>query len=569
MTSLKRITETLRPLLPGHGPLINQLAEQHADEPLRFLSEIGSRSLISHIRLCQLWADALGVAYVNPFNVELPSDPSVQLPGEVARSANALVLTSVASGVTVGMAQPDDKKLIESLRKALARDISPVFSHPDEIQASINLLFGNDNALNRSLERTCAEWPALPGGREIRNSRDTEGLLKGEAVQELFNSILLTAFRRRASDIHLEPGPDDARVRFRVDGDMCQIVNVPRAVHDALIVRIKVLSSLDVAQSRLPQDGAFELDFGGTRPAFRTSTLPSLYGEKGVLRLLGSPAGQSLPRLGALNMSDTVRGALRRVVLNPNGILIACGPTGSGKTTTLYACLGEINRPDLNIVTIEDPVEIRLPGLTQHQVNTQVGLTFGKVLRAILRQDPDVLLVGEIRDLETARIATEAALTGHLVLTSLHANNSLQAVTRLVEIGVEPYLVAPTTMGVLSQRLVRRICPACKESYKATHEELEPYFTEIEDANVTLYRGRGCPQCYGSGFQGRIGLHEFVEVSETMREMINHRAPSAQLMAEAHRTGYRTLRYDGLKKALIGMTTLSEIALATLPEMTS
>ncbi len=569
MKVIERFIAAIRPNLPGQGPLLEQLALQHADDPLRLLREIGSRSLLSHVRLCQLWAESLGVTYVNPFNIELPTDATVQLPADIARKANALVLTAVAGSATVGMAEPDDKRLVASLKKALAREVSPVFSHPDEIQASINLLFGSENTLSRSLERTCAAWPALPGGREIVTSSDAEEMLHNDAVQELFNSLLLTAFRRRASDIHLEPGPDESRVRFRVDGDMCEILSVPRAVHEGLLVRLKVLSKLDITQSRLPQDGAFEIEFGGTRPAFRTSTLPSLYGEKGVIRLLGSPVSGGPPRMGTLGLSDSVRSALRRVILTPNGILIVCGPTGSGKTTTLYACLAEINRPDLNLVTIEDPVEIRLPGVNQHQVNAEIGLNFGRVLRTILRQDPDVILVGEIRDLETARIATEAALTGHLVMTTLHANNSLQAVTRLVEIGVEPYLVAPTTMGVLSQRLVRRICVACKESYRATSEELAPFFHNPTAVSVNLYRGRGCPQCYGTGFHSRLGLHEFVEVSETMRDLINRRASSAELVTEAHRTGYRTLRYDGLKKALLGMTTLSEVTHATLPEMNS
>jgi type IV pilus assembly protein PilB len=258
---------------------------------------------------------------------------------------------------------------------------------------------------------------------------------------------------------------------------------------------------------------------------------------------------------------------LRRTILRPNGILLVCGPTGSGKTTTLYSCLNEISRPDLNVVTIEDPVEYRLPGAAQHQVNAQIGLKFAEILRSVLRQDPDVILIGEIRDRETATIAAEAALTGHLVLSSLHTNDSLQAITRLIELGVEPYLVAPTVVGVLSQRLVRRICPACKESYTATPEELAPYFTNPEAAPVTLYRGRGCAHCHGTGFYGRVGVHEMLEVSEGMRDLILTRATPAQMKAEAVNTGFRAMRYDGLKKALLGWTTLEEVERNTLPEL--
>jgi type II secretory ATPase GspE/PulE/Tfp pilus assembly ATPase PilB-like protein len=570
VSPFEQFLSAVRKLAPEHSSLLDRLAFTHQDEPLRALLELGQKNLMSHVRLSQLWADSLGVAYVNPFNVELPTDPSIQLASSVARQARALVLTCVGDSATVGMATPDNTALLDSLRKLIGREISPVFSHPDELDASIELLYSNEGQLQGSLDKLCQEITGLPGAREIRNAKEAAELVHSLPVQELFNSVVVTAFRRRASDIHLEPGPDEARVRFRVDGDMVEILRLPRAVHDALVVRVKVLSQLDVAQSRLPQDGAFEMNFGGNRPAFRTSTMPTLYGEKAVVRLLGTPMGGTpIPHIGMLGLSDSVRAGLRRVILSPNGMLIVCGPTGSGKTTTLYACLNEMNRPDLNLVTIEDPVEIRLPGVTQHPVNSSIGLSFSRILRGILRQDPDVILVGEIRDLETAKIATEAALTGHFVMTSLHANNSLEAVTRLIEIGVDSYLVAPTTLAVLSQRLVRRICPSCKESYPATPADLEPFFHNPAAIPVTLYRGRGCAKCHSSGFLGRIGLHELVEISSTMRDLISRDAPHLQIYQEARRVGYHSLRYDGLKKALLGYTTLDEVVLATLPELES
>lgn len=272
-------------------------------------------------------------------------------------------------------------------------------------------------------------------------------------------------------------------------------------------------------------------------------------------------------RLDSLGFPRSTLDAIKRVIARPNGILIVCGPTGSGKTTTLYGCINHLNRPDLNITTIEDPVEYRFPDITQHQVNASIGLTFDKVLRSIMRQDPDVILIGEIRDLETALIATEAALTGHFVLTTLHTNNALQAVTRLVEIGVDPYLVAPTTMGVLSQRLVRRICSSCKEAYRATEAELANSFSGHEGVPVTLFRGRGCAKCFDSGYSGRVGIYEFVEVSERMRELITQKQSVALLVEEAKRVGHRSLRYDGLKKALIGWTTLEEVERSTVADV--
>lgn len=567
MSPFAQFVEALRKLLPEQRRLLDQLAEHNADAPFALMTALTERGLLSHLRLCQLWADSLGVAHVNPFNVELPVGEGAQLAPDIARRAQAVVLNSLPTAATVAMVEPTNEKLIASLAKVLGREVSPVFAHPEEIEGILRLHFGDADELASTLQRVCDSLPTLEGGREIRHAGDVAELVHGEAFAELFNSILLTAFRRRASDIHLESAVDRCRVRMRIDGDLVEIVQLPRVVHDALVVRAKVLCQLDVAQRRMPQDGAFEINFAGNRPAFRVSTLPGLYGEKAVLRLLGSAGDRSMPRLGALGLSDSTRAALRRTILRPNGILFVCGPTGSGKTTTLYSCLSEINRPDLNLVTIEDPVEYRLPGAAQHQVNAQIGLKFADILRSVLRQDPDVLLVGEIRDRETATIAAEAALTGHLVLSSLHTNDSLQAITRLIELGVEPHLVAPTVVGVLSQRLVRRICPSCKEGYTATPEELAPYFTNPDAVPVTLFRGRGCPHCHGTGFYGRVGVHEMLEISEGMRDLILARATPAQMKAEAENIGFRAMRYDGLKKALLGWTTIDEIERNTLPEL--
>ncbi len=354
---------------------------------------------------------------------------------------------------------------------------------------------------------------------------------------------------------------------MRIGGRLTQIISLPRLVYNAMVVRIKVLSDLDISQSRIPQDGAFEIQFGGKRLALRVSTMPSICGQKAVLRLLGAPEQQSSPTLSTVGFSNTIRHAVKRGIARPNGIIFCCGPTGSGKTTTLYSCLAEINEPDINITTLEDPVEIRLPSITQHQVNHGIGLTFERLLRGVLRQDPDVVLVGEIRDGETATIATEAALTGHLVLSSLHTNDSIQAITRLLELGVAAHMVVPTVIGILSQRLVRRICSACKETYSPSRADLEPYFKDPDPTDILLYRGKGCPRCFGSGFVGRCGVHEYLEVSEEMRDLIITRASPAKLVQEAQRSGYSPMRYDALKKALAGWTTLEEVEKSTLPEM--
>jgi type II secretory ATPase GspE/PulE/Tfp pilus assembly ATPase PilB-like protein len=567
MSTVDTFLDSLRRQVPAQVTMIDARANLSKDDPMKLLKDLLERSVLPKARLFQLWADALGVAYVNPTTVAIPTDGYEQLPVDIARRVPAIVLNSLGDAVTVAMADPTNAKQVESLGKILGKNVSPVFAHPDEIATVIDMYLGAEGNIAANLQSVCDQLPGMIGAREIKNATDVADLVESKAVIELLNSIILTAYRRRASDIHFETRAEDSRVRMRIDGDMQTVMELPRAVHVTLVVRIKVLCQLDLSQSRMPQDGAFELNFGTLNTAFRVSTLPSLYGEKAVLRVLGSPLDQSMLSLDTLGFPRSTLEAIKRVVSRPNGILIVCGPTGSGKTTTLYGCINQVNRPDLNITTIEDPVEYRLPDITQHQVNAAIGLTFSKVLRSIMRQDPDVILIGEIRDLETALIATEAALTGHFVLTTLHTNNALQAVTRLVEIGVDPYLVAPTTMGVLSQRLVRRICSSCKEAYQPDRKELEPFFSGIEGVPLTLYRGKGCPKCFGSGYSGRVGIYEFVEVSEKMRELITEKQSVLLLIEEAKRVGHRSLRHDGLKKALIGWTTLEEVERSTLPDV--
>jgi type II secretory ATPase GspE/PulE/Tfp pilus assembly ATPase PilB-like protein len=567
VNNFKAFIESVRHAAPAQVPLIDSRAELLGADPMRLLTDLVERQVLEKPRLYQLWADSLGVAYVSPTSVAIPTDNYEQLPVDIARRVGAIVLNSLGDSVTVALADPQNTRTIDSLRKILGKNISPVFAHPDEIRTVVDMYLGAEGNIAINLQSLCTQLPALLGAREINSAVDVADLVDSRAIVELLNSIILTAYRRRASDIHLETRAETSRVRMRIDGDMETVLDLPRTAHLTLVARIKVLCQLDVSQSRLPQDGAFQLNFGSLSTSFRVSTLPSLYGEKAVLRVLGSPLNRSMLNLETLGFPQSTLDAVKRVISRPNGILIVCGPTGSGKTTTLYGCINHLNRPDLNIMTIEDPVEYRLPDITQHQVNAGIGLTFAKVLRSALRQDPDVILIGEIRDLETALIATEAALTGHFVLTTLHTNNALQAVTRLVEIGVDPYIVAPTTMGVLSQRLVRRICSSCKESYVPVEAELEPHFTGIEGVSVRLYRGRGCDKCFGTGYSGRVGIYEFIEVSERMRELITQKQSVALLLDEAKRVGHRSLRHDGLKKALIGWTTLEEVLRNTLPDV--
>ncbi len=389
-------------------------------------------------------------------------------------------------------------------------------------------------------------------------------LSKGEDVsiaREVADSLVKNALRLRASDIHVEPQENGVRVRLRIDGVLREEVRLPSELGVVLAARFKVMAELDVAESRIPQDGRIAVRTETRALDLRISFAPTSYGEKIVIRLLDRSGATT--DLMAMELSRAVSARLRAIAAAPSGILLVTGPTGSGKSTTCYAVLEYLNRPETNIVTIEDPVEYRLEGLTQIQVRHGIGLDFSTILRSVLRQDPDVILVGEIRDTETARIAVQAALTGHLVISTLHTNNALQAVLRLTEMGVEPFLVAPSLNGVLGQRLARRVCHRCKEAYEPIAEEVRlfaPYGVKPE----TLFRGAGCADCMGAGFHGRLALHELVVVNNALRQLLLDGASINAIEAVARADGYRSMRYDGLKKALVGLTTAMEVKRVTV-----
>jgi type IV pilus assembly protein PilB len=334
----------------------------------------------------------------------------------------------------------------------------------------------------------------------------------------------------------------------------------------ALITRLKVMANLDITEKRRPQDGRISLHLPNRSMDLRFSSVPAMFGEKIVLRILGQTTAKQIPDLAELSFSPANLKTLKRIVECPNGIFLVTGPTGSGKTTTLYSVLKWINKPGINIMTIEDPVEYRLPGANQVQVNHAIDLDFSTALRAFLRQDPDVMLVGEIRDLETAKIAAQAALTGHLVVTTMHTNNALQAVTRLVEIGVEPFLVAPSIIGVMAQRLVRKICDSCKEPYTLTPEQADEIFIRDGTSDVIFHRGKGCPQCRNTGYLGRMAIHEIFVINDEMRSYIARGASILEIQKMARAKGFKSMRHDGIKKVLRGLTTIEEVNKVTIIE---
>lgn len=396
---------------------------------------------------------------------------------------------------------------------------------------------------------------------EFERPRDILELTEEAPIIRLLNAILQQAVKERASDIHVEPYEKELDVRLRIDGILRRVLSPPKIIQEALISRVKIMASLDIAEKRLPQDGRIRLLIGGRDVDIRVSVIPTAFGERAVLRLLDRRQGLiGLYEVG-LDKQDEAR--IEELLGRTNGIMLVTGPTGSGKTTTLYAALNRIHTEEKNIITVEDPVEYQLRGVGQIQVNPKIGLTFASGLRSILRQDPDVIMVGEIRDVETAEIAIQASLTGHLVLSTLHTNDAPSALVRLIDMGVEPFLVASSLVGVLAQRLVRVICSACKTSHAAT--DLERAY--LPPGASMVYRGAGCDRCKGTGYQGRTGIFEFLVLDEDIRAMITGRADAQAVKAAATSKGMRTLRSDGFRKAAAGITTLEEVLRVTQKDL--
>ena len=409
----------------------------------------------------------------------------------------------------------------------------------------------------QGLAEAFAKAGAGLGGEAAKDSSKLVELASQAPIVRLVDQVLLEAVTRSASDIHIEAFERDVMIRYRIDGRCYQVAQPPQTLALAIASRIKVLSNLDVAESRLPQDGRILLTVNNRQIDLRVSTLPTLHGESIVMRVLDK--GSLDKSLGQLGMDAPMQQAIERLIQRPHGLFLVTGPTGAGKTTTLYACLTKLNKPEVKLITTEDPVEYDLKGLVQVAINAKIELTFATCLRAILRHDPDVIMVGEIRDLETAKTAVQAALTGHLVFSTLHTNDAPGAVTRLLDMGVEPFLVTSTVIGVLAQRLLRALCPQCRAPYEATPEDLAALHLSADELEHHLMRPVGCDACQGIGFKGRTGLYELLLMSEALRPMIIERVSVSEVRERAQAEGMRSLRADGIAKVLAGVTTVEEM----------
>ncbi|MBP7637810.1 MAG: Flp pilus assembly complex ATPase component TadA [Kiritimatiellae bacterium] len=487
-------------------------------------------------------------------------DPTVAdlVPGAVARKYGVVPVMAAEGSVTVALSDPMGYDTIDSLRYVLKTDVQAVIAPRSEVKAAMDKLypeefeniFGSDDP-NIDVEEKKA-------GEDGSDAKDSDA-----PVIRLVSMVLTEAIKMRASDIHLEPMERHFRVRYRIDGVLREMDRPPKRLQAAIISRVKIMSNMKISEKRVPQDGRIQIKVQGRDLDLRVSSVPTNHGESIVMRILDKTnLSLGLPQLGFLSDDQNT---FERLISLPDGVLLVTGPTGSGKTTTLYACLGQINLPDRKIITVEDPVEYQMSGINQVQVNKDVGLDFSAALRSILRQAPNIVMIGEIRDHETADIAMEAALTGHLVFSTLHTNDAPSAVTRLLDIGVKPFLVASALRAAMAQRLVRAICEKCRAEYTPTERELKMLGTLSKGTTVsTMFKGKGCPHCGQGGYKGRKGIFEIFQIDDSIQRLIFDHSPATVLRARAREMGMRTLREDGMLKVASGMTTLEEVLRATM-----
>jgi len=485
-----------------------------------------------------------------------------RIPYAFARTHGVLPAGDDGDAVSVLMRADATGEGLAELRRVLQRPLTTRVVGADEFAAALARAY-NSGAAASAISEDLSRGGDL--SRLLQDLPATDDLLDGSDAQapviRVVNALLLEALRERASDLHFEPYEARAVVRFRIDGVLRDVFEPPRALHAALVSRLKIMASLDIAEKRLPQDGRISLKLGDKSVDVRVSTLPTGSGERVVLRLLDKESAQL--DLATLGLADDTRAAVDALIREPHGILLVTGPTGSGKTTTLYAALSRLPRGSVNMMTVEDPIEYALDGVAQTQVNVRVELTFARALRAILRQDPDVVMIGEIRDLETAQIAVQASLTGHLVLATLHTNDAASAVTRIADMGVEPYLLSSSLLGVLAQRLVRTLCHACREEQPVTAAEAKLLAASGLPPMASLFHPRGCSECNDSGYRGRTGVYELLRVDERIRHQIHDGGGELALRDAARDAGMRTLRRDGARWLADGSTSLEELTRVT------
>ena len=535
----------------GMRPSVLEAAVTAAEESGRPLRDVLlSQGATTEIELAEALAEAYGLKSIDLAVYPVDAAAAAKLPFSLARRHKVLAIAIDDLEIVVAITDPGDVLALDDVRAATGMVVRPVVVARDELMKALDRLERSENDLDDMAASLAPEEPTLNAITSVGDEAP---------VVRYVNGLIEQAIESRASDLHLEPAEHDLRVRFRIDGVLHEIESVPKGLQSALLSRLKIMSGLDITERRVPQNGRITMQLGARAVDLRTATLPTVWGEKIVLRVLDT-GGIDLD-LKALSFTEANYERFQTSFTKPHGMVLVTGPTGSGKSTTLYATLTEISNPEVNIITVEDPVEYRLRGVNQVQVNHKAGLTFAAVLPAILRSDPDIVLIGEIRDRITAQLAVEAALTGHLVLSTLHTNDAPSAVTRLVEMGIEPFLVGSSIDCVMAQRLARRLCMWCRESYEPTAAEVDAarWPSDVLDEPAQLYRPVGCRSCANTGYRGRVALHEVMPVTEEIERLAVERASAHEVQRVAIEQGMDTLRVDGLRKAASGDTSLAEV----------
>jgi general secretion pathway protein E len=485
---------------------------------------------------------------------ELQGSLAEKLPLSFVKKNLVLPIRAIDEGLIVAIADARNLHALDEVRRAFAMKVIPVLVPRQQVLDAIHRVYERPSGAAEMAAQEISGESLDTIAKQWDEPKDLLELADEAPVIRLLNSLLFQAVKEKASDIHIEPYERELEVRFRRDGVLSNVISPPKAVQDALVSRAKIMSGLDIAEKRLPQDGRIRLLVAGNDIDARVSTVPTAFGERVVIRLLDRKGAQV--RLSELGLSPAQEEAMESLFTRSTGIILATGPTGSGKTTTLYAALNRINYHERNVITVEDPVEYQLKGIGQIQVNSKIGLTFASGLRSVLRQDPDVIMVGEIRDPETAAMAIQASLTGHLVLSTLHTNDAPTAATRLVDMGVEPFLLSSSLLAVIAQRLIRVLCPSCKEEYRPDPSEKAHFPVEAPQA---LWKPRGCPKCLGTGYRGQTGIFEFMHIDQEMKALLLKSADSSTIRGYAVSRGMITLKEDGLRKAASGVTSLEEV----------
>lgn len=513
-------------------------------------------NIIREEQLLESLASQLNLPFIDLTHFTI--DPEIpRLIGEsLARRHTLIPIAKENNNLLVAMTDPLNIYAIDDINIATGLNVKPVLSLKRHIQNAINHYYGKESA-----EKAVEDFTKEIGSKyfnDLSTSEETFDDINSAPVVRFVDSIIKHALRSGASDIHIEPFENSIRIRFRIDGELREIMTTAKTTHSAIVTRVKIIGKMDIAEKRVPQDGRIEMQIDDRDIDLRISIIPTVYGEKIVIRLLDrSSTLMTKKDLGFNNENIKI---FNKLIQSPNGIILVTGPTGSGKTTTLYAILQELNKVNHNIITIEDPVEYRLDGINQIQVNIKAGLTFANGLRAILRQDPDIIMVGEIRDTETAEIAVRAAITGHLVLSTLHTNDAASTIVRLIDMGIEPYLVSSSVVGIIAQRLVKKICTNCKVEYYPTHTERQ--LLSLKDNDI-LYKGAGCSLCGKTGYKGRTAIHEVLILTRELREMVDRRASLDEIRSAATKYGTKTLKYNCSQLVRKGITTTDELIKVT------